>query len=312
MKIGVPKGLLYYNYYPFIEKFLYEIGGEIITSGDTNKEILNEGVKHCVDEACLPIKVFHGHVYSIKDKCDFMVIPRIMKMKDSKFICPKFCALPEMIENSITDMPEVTKFPLYLSSDKSLYTWCKKLGSKITRNHSKINKAFEEALYVQKNFRREFKDKGYTMKIALIGHPYNLYDNFINMNIVSKLHKLGAGIITEEYVSEQNIDFQVKKLFKKPFWSFARTSYGASVCLAENKEVDGIIYMSSFACGIDSVVIELIKNEIGNFPFMVLKIDEQTGEAGFDTRVEAFVDMIERRKKIENNMSSYGQYIHCS
>ena len=58
------------------------------------------------------------------------------------------------------------------------------------------------------------------------------------------------------------------------------------------KQVNGIIYISSFACGIDSVVVELIKDKIDEFPFMILKIDEHTGEAGLDTRVEAFADML--------------------
>jgi Uncharacterized protein conserved in bacteria len=70
--------------------------------------------------------------------------------------------------------------------------------------------------------------------------------------------------------------------------------------------IDGIIYVSSFACGIDSVVMELIKERIGEFPLLILKIDEQTGEAGFNTRIEAFIDMIERRKEIEGNLSAHG------
>ena len=42
-------------------------------------------------------------------------------------------------------------------------------------------------------------------------------------------------------------------------------------------------------------VIELVKNRLSDFPFLILKIDEHTGEAGFNTRIEAFVDMLERR-----------------
>ena len=48
-------------------------------------------------------------------------------------------------------------------------------------------------------------------------------------------------------------------------------------------------------------MLELIKHHIGDFPFMVLKIDEHTGEAGLDTRIEAFVDMLERRRRDEDN-----------
>ncbi len=306
MKVGIPKGLLYYKYYPFIQTFLEELGAEIIVSQDTNKKILNEGVKYAVDEACLPIKVFHGHVASIKDECDVIVIPRIMTIREREFICPKFCGLPEMIKNSIPDMPKITEVPLYMNSDKSIYDWCKKLGEMITRRGYGIERAYSKALAVQREFKSGIRDEGYAMNIALLGHPYNIYDEFINMNLVEKLHQYGVGVITEEVVSEEKIDDEVDKLFKRPFWSFARNSYGAAANLVSEGLIDGIIYVSSFACGIDSVVMELIKERIGEFPLLILKIDEQTGEAGFNTRIEAFIDMIERRKEIEGNLSAHG------
>jgi predicted nucleotide-binding protein (sugar kinase/HSP70/actin superfamily) len=295
MKVGIPKGLLNYKYYNFFEKFFYELGADIITSPATNKQILDEGVKYCVNEACLPIKIFHGHVVAIKDNCDLIVIPRIMQLSEHEFICPKFCGLPEMIVNSIPNMPKVTMAPIYATSREKLYKWIVSTGSMITNNKKKIKNAYHEALNEQNKFEIGIKSSGYKVNIALIGHPYNVYDNFINMNLVKKLNKLGVGIITEEFIDEAFIADKTKELFKRPFWTFARNAYGASTYLAENKKIDGIIYVSSFACGIDSVVIDLIKEKTKDFPFLILKVDEHTGESGFDTRIEAFVDMLERK-----------------
>lgn len=253
------------------------------------------GVKYCVDEACLPIKVFHGHVSSIKDRCDLMVIPRIMRLRKGEFICPKFCGLPEMVKNNIGNMPEIIEDPIYATSKNELYEWAKSAGGRLTNNRNKLLNAFKKAVEEQKNFKSGRNDEGYSIKVAIAGHPYNIYDNFVNMNTVMKLNKLGVGTITEEFVNENDIEQQLKELFKKPFWTFARNSYGFTTYLSQNKSIDGILYISSFACGIDSIVIELVKDRIGNFPLLVLKIDEHTGEAGLDTRIEAFVDMLERR-----------------
>ncbi|MCT8975461.1 acyl-CoA dehydratase activase-related protein [Clostridium sp. CX1] len=295
MKVGIPKGLLYYKYYPFFETFFTELGAEIITSPDTNKEILDIGVKHSVDEACLPVKVFHGHVASIKDKCDIIFIPRIMQLDTREFICPKFCGLPEMVLNSISDMPKAIIYPIYASTEKELKKWVKTTGKLFTKNLTTIEKAYRSAIDAQKNYKCGIRDNGYNLNVALVGHPYNIYDNFTNMNVVKKLNKLGIGVITEENIDSCIIRNQVKDLFKRPFWTFAKNSYGFSTYLAENRKIDGLVYMSSFACGIDSVVIELIKDRLGSFPVLILKIDEHTGEAGFDTRLEAFADMLERR-----------------
>jgi len=304
MKVGIPKGLLYYKYYPFIETFFTELGAEIIVSPDTNKNILDDGVKYCVDDACVPVKIFHGHVISLKDKCDMIFIPRIMELEKHESICPKFCGLTEMITNDIPNLPLVLGEPIYGATKQGLKKWALSTGSTITKSRVKINKALELAIDAQKNYIIKLCKKEYEFKVALVGHFYNIYDNFINMNLVEKLNKLGIGVITEESVNEAQINLSVSKLFKKPFWTFAKNSYGFSTYLCENNQVDGIIYISSFSCGIDSVVIELIKDRVNDFPLLILKIDEHTGEAGFDTRLEAFSDMLERRcTEYENNLS---------
>ncbi|MDF2504806.1 acyl-CoA dehydratase activase-related protein, partial [Clostridium sp.] len=170
-----------------------------------------------------------------------------------------------------------------------------KIGKKLNKNKKDILTAFTDSLKIQKAFNVGRDDKEYKLKIALVGHPYNIYDNFVNMDIMKKLNDMNIGIITEEYIEKKSIDEEVDKLFKRPFWAFARNSYGFATYVGDNKKVDGIIYISSFACGIDSIVIELIKNKLNNFPMLVLKVDEQTGEAGMETRIEAFTDMLERR-----------------
>ena len=78
-------------------------------------------------------------------------------------------------------------------------------------------------------------------------------------------------------------------------------------------KLDGAIYISSFACGIDSVVLELIKEKIWRFSsFSFEKLMNILVKAVLDTRIEAFIDMIERRKNNENNISTSRQHISCS
>ncbi len=306
MRVGIPKGLLYNKYHPFLITFFGELGAEIITSEDTNKSILDLGVKHCVDEACLPVKLFHGHAASIKDKCDLMVIPRIMQTNKNEYICPKFCGLPEMVLNSIDNMPPSITEPIYDISKNTLYQWAKAAGKRVTGDTFKIRhaykKAYEQLLLNQTGIRNDSHD----IKVALVGHPYNIYDNFINMNLVSKLDKLGVSVETMEFTKDFLINLEVNNLYKKPFWTFARENYGFAVNAVKEKRVDGIIYISSFNCGTDSIIIELIKDRIGSFPFLTLKVDEHTGEAGIDTRIEAFTDMLGRGLRSESNIPTHG------
>lgn len=299
MRVGIPKGLLYSKYHPFFESFFFGLGADIINSENTNKKILNKGVEYCVDEACLPIKIYHGHVASIKEQCDFLVVPRIMQIHSNEYICPKFCGLPEMIMHSIPHIPPVTLEPLYMYSDKSLYKWCLSVGSMITSNKRKITSAFENAIAAQKIYKTGIYNPKAEINIMLAGHPYIIDDSFINMNIVKKLTDKGIGIITEEFAPSPLADSQVKGLLVKPFWTFCRNLYGAATAFYHEAKVNGIIYLSSFACGIDSVLVDLIRLDIGDFPLLVIKLDEQSGEAGVDTRLEAFIDLLER--KVQKN-----------
>lgn len=295
MKVGIPKGLLYSTYKNFVETFFLELGAEIVVSADTNKEIFDMGIKHSIDEACLPVKVFHGHIVSIKDKCDIIFIPRIMQLCKDEYICPKFCGLTEMIKNDIPNMPPITSNPIYAWDKVQMEKWAKNTGLLFTKSSKKIKNALTAASKSPAYTPFRKAQETYPIKVALGGHPYNIHDSFVNMNIIEKLNKLGIGVITEANVKEEYINREIKVLYKRPFWTFARNSIGFISYLTKNNLVNGIVYISSFGCGTDSIIIELIKNQVENFPFLLIKIDEQTGEAGLETRIEAFKDILERR-----------------
>jgi predicted nucleotide-binding protein (sugar kinase/HSP70/actin superfamily) len=64
-------------------------------------------------------------------------------------------------------------------------------------------------------------------------------------------------------------------------------------------DIDGVIHLTAFACGPDATVDKLLEIEARKNnakPFLSLCLDEQTGEAGCLTRLEAFVDMLRRQK----------------
>jgi predicted nucleotide-binding protein (sugar kinase/HSP70/actin superfamily) len=322
MRIGVPKGLLYE------ESFFGGLGLEIVNSPDTNREILDLGVEYCVDDACLPMKVFHGHVCWLRERCDAIFVPRIMSLSEREYICPKFCGLTEMLKYSIPDLPRLIGDPIYWTSRNAMFEWAKRTGAVFTGDRKKVKKAFEKAIMKHSGSKRGLDQEGYGIKVALLGHPYNTGDFYINMDLTGKLNRLGVGIITQEAVGDGHIKREVKRLFKKPFWTFARISYGAAAHLLRNGKIDGIIYVSSFACGIDSVVVDLIRLEIsadvpgqagqtgksgshGDLPFLVLKLDEHTGEAGFNTRIEAFVDLLGRRKNHARYHTAHGERLSC-
>lgn len=311
MLIGIPEALLFYKYEPFIKSFIGELGIKAVYSGPSDRDKLERGIKSCVDEACLPIKIFHGHVSKLREECDKIMVPRLMKCEYGESICPKFAGLPEMVKSGSGRDDLIFTGPMYLNDrdrlEKSLIRDARSIGISPSKIRKALNNSYD-SLFI-KNTSTEFA-KGDKPVIALLGHPYNTGDPFVNMNIIKKLNRSGIRVVTADSVPHDIKVNQLKGLMKDPYWLFLRDNYGAALYLASEKKVDGIIYLSSFCCGTDSITIELIRSKLGSLPMLVLKLDEHTGEAGFNTRIEAFSELLERRTKRANDFPEIGGQPH--
>ncbi len=292
MKIGIPGGLFYYRYEPFIRTFFNELSADAEYSTVSNREILDLGARHCVDEACLPMKIFHGHAAKLNKTCDAVAVPRIMSCEFGESICPKFRGLPEMVESGTGKSNQVFTEPIYMNDQNKLKKALRKSCREIGVPDFRTEKAFRAALENQRSTSFGLKESGYRRRVFLAGHPYNIYDSFANLNLLHKLHKLDIGVVTEERVGRSEMAEELTGLIKQPYWFFLIHNFAPALALIKRREIDGIVYVSSFCCGTDSVTIEMIRNRIGNFPLLVLKLDEQTGEAGFNTRLEAFREVL--------------------
>ncbi|SCY67554.1 acyl-CoA dehydratase activase-related protein [Alkaliphilus peptidifermentans] len=326
VKIGIPRGLWFYDYYPLWKTFYESLGAEVIVSDITNKVILDQGVRNTVDEACLPVKIFHGHVLNLKDRVDYIFVPKMMSVYKNEYICPKFCGLPEMVQHSIPNLPPLIDTEInFNKSRKSLMKTVFSFGSYVTKNPIKIRNAYLKALeeyyqykehmkngYIPINGIYEEKEQiphiNYRRRIAVIGHTYHIYDSYGSMNLIKKLKQQAIDVVIPEMIDMKTINDLANSLEKKMFWSYGRKILGAALHYTENKEIDGIIYISSFGCGIDSVIEDIFErwSRRSGMPFLLLTIDEHTGEAGVNTRLEAFIDMIDWRSSNEGNLSTHG------
>lgn len=105
-RIGVPRALLYYKYYPWWKSFFEELGFQVVVSRPTNKALLAAGVATAADETCVPVKAFYGHVLDLKDRVDYLFIPRMISVEKKTYTCPKFLGLPDIIQG-IDGLPPI-------------------------------------------------------------------------------------------------------------------------------------------------------------------------------------------------------------
>jgi predicted nucleotide-binding protein (sugar kinase/HSP70/actin superfamily) len=90
----------------------------------------------------------------------------------------------------------------------------------------------------------------------------------------------------------------VERLTGEAYWAYAPSLVGAGSCFLESGAVDGLVAVIAFGCAPDSGLAPVLAQVAlrAGVPMLTLTLDEQSGEAGLMTRLEAFVDMVTLRK----------------
>ena len=152
--------------------------------------------------------------------------------------------------------------------------------------------------------------------VDLTGEIYLVLDYFSNQNITRELGKMGVQTRRTLTISSFLKDAIIPKMFKKGETHLERSFRLArpylkrdiggdalecvsDVMFANNQGKDGIIHISPFTCMpeiISQNIFPTMREEC-DIPILTLIMDEQTGKAGYLTRLEAFVDLMRRRKR---------------
>jgi predicted nucleotide-binding protein (sugar kinase/HSP70/actin superfamily) len=321
MRIGIPRTLTYYAYYPLWDRFLKDLGCQVVVSDRTSKQVLDDGVKFAVNDACIPIKLFHGHVQNLKDKADLIFVPRMMNLTREKTVtyCPKFLGLPDMLRASMEDLPPIIDLKIDMRDRwKQRQQEFERIGIMLGARQWKVNLAFHRAMAYNKEYNKRIsstrepvnaieilldkavlpKPPSNPIRLAVVGYPYLLYDDFVSAGLIDKLLKMGIETLTPEMVPERTRDKMARRLPKNLFWTFSNQVVRSAIYYLEKGNIDGIIHVTAFGCGPDSMVGKLIELEAKEktIPFICVSLDEHTGEAGVLTRLEAFVDMLRYRR----------------
>ncbi len=327
LRIGIPRALHFYQHYPLWRTFLEELGAEVLVSPATNRDIVAAGAKVVADVTCLPIKVYAGHVAWLRDNgnVDFVFTPAIRNIVKDAFHCDKFQALPDIVKATVPDCPPLLDLEIDLERRKiSEADAFHRLGYRFTWNPFKIRRAWANAREVERNYRASMVDEKLTypealarlydpagkaaspartstaaLTIAVVGHPYCLYDDYISHQLISRLRGLGAHILTGEMVSADEAQAGIMRTTGQLRWFYDNTMSGAVGHYLDQPEVEGIISVLAFTCAPDSVMVETLtrRAHARGRSFMGLVLDEHGSATGMVTRLEAFIDMLGRQKQ---------------
>ena len=140
--------------------------------------------------------------------------------------------------------------------------------------------------------------KGPAVCLGVVGYPYMLYDPYLSLDLIKKLIGMGVYVVTPEMVSREDQLKHCPKEEKALFWTFSNEVLRSARYFLDNRNVDGIIHVTAFGCGPDFIVDKTMEIEAKSrkMPYITITLDEQTGQEGLNTRLEAFVDMLKIRR----------------
>jgi predicted nucleotide-binding protein (sugar kinase/HSP70/actin superfamily) len=319
-KVGIPGGLLFYRHFPLWETFFESLGIGVTVSQPTTEATIRRGSKVLPGDLCLPVKIYFGHIESIKEKVDFLFVPRYISIEPDAYMCPKLIGLPDMILSAIDSLPPLIDFPIHCKAqgaqaEKLFYL---KVGKFFSKDKREVERAYSMGTERQNRFRALLR-KGFSfdealrlsrspehpeklredggVRLGIIGRPYYTHDPFLRRSIVEQVEGRGYQVVTTEALRDQKIETGIEKLRKRIYWSFGKEMVGAAITFAQSGSIHGLINLASFGCGQDSFNFELMQHYVKDrIPILSLVFDEHLSAVGFSTRIEAFLEMIDRKK----------------
>lgn len=171
-----------------------------------------------------------------------------------------------------------------------------------------IDEAYNESVKALNNI--PLDPERLILKVGMVGEIYVLLEPASNHEIDEVLGNLGVEIErsmfltgwTKENLNRNCIDVVTCHKAAKPWIPVAIGGHGQDsvghVILYSQRGFDGVIQLAPFTC-IPEIVSKTVLTQVSrqyDIPILTFFLDEQTGKAGMSTRLEAFVDLLRRKK----------------
>lgn len=315
--VGIPRALLYYRYHIMWQTYFESLGREVVVSEPSDRALLEAGAQRSIDECCLASKLYVGHVASLLGKCDALFVPSVDNLGHFKGFCTKFQALPDLVSNTFAhEAPrilscEIDETDTGISESEAFID----LGLRLGATKKQAKGAYQDAIHAQQDHNQKLARKQNKrlkqaietegderpLRILVAAHPYVIHDPFIGKPITDMLDELGACTLFADYYDHE-------RALKKSFdfsdtlpWIVNRELIGALLSL--HNVLDGIVLVTAFPCGPDSMTNDALVRCVKGKPILSLTVDAQSGTAGLETRLESFVDILRYQQK--------GGYLHA-
>lgn len=303
--IGLPIAMTAYELFPFYAKLINELGYKVVLS-ETSKI----GNARALAPICYPGEIAHGAIYDLINKqTDYILIPYLLEFEITEgyrrsFTCPSTSNIPDIIKAAFKNDTKKFLSPHIALSDHLIAptrTEIVSLGKSLGLSKDSAMSAFDAALNHYKKFRQKLNSECNKMLgdtsgergIIITGRPYVTCSDECNFAMPRKLISRGYNVIPSDMLPMLGDNRYVSNV-----WHYTSQVMNA---ITYSKKYPNlyVCLFSCFSCGPDAVMYHVIRKELAGKAFCYLEIDSHTAHAGIETRIGAFLDIIEEKVRRE-------------
>ena len=308
-KVGIIKSLLVNSLYPLYSNFFTSLRLDVVLADNQN----NSGINKQGASFCYPVQLSHAFSQDLLSKnVDYIFLPHVKGINVNNntrgLTCPLIQGEPYYLKSIFKDFKNKTILSPVLDFSRGYGKMEKtfiKLGERLGFSSSESISAYKTAIKAQKECFNEMQSIGKELlnklendpsKIAVVlfGRPYNAYTKDANMGIPHKFASRGYLIIPMDF-----LDYGKETPVGYMYWSMGQIIMRAASLVKKHPQLFAA-YITNFSCGPDSFLIGYFRKIMSDKPSLTLELDSHTSDAGIDTRIEAFLDVVKSYIEIKN------------
>ncbi|HEY7217948.1 MAG TPA: acyl-CoA dehydratase activase [Candidatus Binatia bacterium] len=300
-QIGIPKALTTHSLYPLYSTFFAGLGMDVVLSNVDPRGELKSNAGFC-----FPAQIAHGAVLDLVQRgVELIFLPHVMRMPQhaawkESYLCPITQASPYFLAKAY---PQIHLLSPLLDFSEG-YAACSALVeiavNELGQSRESAERQWKAAVRAQTDAERELEQLGRAalelaigannLAIVLAGHSYNAFTPEGSQSVGKKLSSMGVAAIPADCVTPEGAG--------PTSWHFANQVMNA-VKIAKQQPNLFLLCVSNFSCTIDAFTQSMLASEMGSKPYLILEIDAHTADAGVQTRLEAFLDIVKNYREGE-------------
>jgi|YNPBryBLVA2012_1023415.scaffolds.fasta_scaffold00106_16 predicted CoA-substrate-specific enzyme activase len=314
-RVGLNRSFLTHLLYPLYSRFLSGIGCEVVLPRD----ISESGVKRARTALCYPHEISHGMFCTLlAHKPDAVFLPKVLELHVDRpaeeVIAEHQCTcqllqseaycLKSAFRDELRDVRVIEPLLNFSRGYGSQQDEFLRIAAVLGRGGRRPVAAYRRAARYQERFTQELLRQGRaalgrlqrgdpdTFAVVLFGRAYNAFAAEANFGIPAKFASRGITVIPWDMLP---LDRQPTD--RTMTWATGQNLLRAARFVREHPRLFGV-YITNFSCGPDSFLLGYFRDIMGTKPSLTLELDSHTADAGVNTRIEAFIDVVAKHRRI--------------